>query len=197
MNHRVIAFPCLMYITSIGARSGPSPLTLIILAKVIDAVMSIVTIFQDVPRDRILKSTISFNLVFCPVSLALTILLTLMIIVRLALHGRGMRNTMGFGTNTSKLYETLVTMFVESYALYTLSFIVNIAFVGVKNPLQSVFGPMVIGTQVRAVSHFQGATMTLRGCLAIVASRSSLRSSSFCELPIEGIRRVTMTLPVT
>lgn len=124
---------------------------------------SIVTIFQDVLRDRILKSTISFDLVFCPVSLALTILLALMIIAQLALwHDKGTRNKFGSGTNASKLCDTIVTMFVESYALYALSFIVNITLVDVKNPLQSVLGPIVIGTQVRAVSHFKDATVILR-----------------------------------
>ena len=58
---------------------------------------------------------------------------------------------MGTADGASGLYSTLITMLVESYALYAVSFIVFIALFNTTSPAQDIFSQILTGTQVRAV----------------------------------------------
>ena len=62
-----------------------------------------------------------FGLPYLSISMSLNILLTLMIIIRLALHIRDVRIAMGGPDGIGGLYKTVVTMLIESCALYTMS----------------------------------------------------------------------------
>lgn len=96
----------------------------------------------------------SFNYPFFAISPSLNIILTLMIVIRLILHGRNIRDAMGSSAKTTGgLYKTVATILIESCALYTASFILFIGPWGSGSSVANVFFPVVAETQVRAVFH--------------------------------------------
>lgn len=128
MNYRVIAFPCLIY-----------------LGFIVTGILEMVQYLGDA-----LNSTIQFVFVYLPLSLSLTIILTSMIVTRLVLHGKNMKNAVGSGAGSTGVYKTIVTMFVESYALYAIAFIVCMGFRFTGNAYQLVFRPLLSKAQVIA-----------------------------------------------
>jgi len=62
-----------------------------------------------------------FGVPYLSISVALNVLLTLMIVVRLVLHSRNIRTATGALAGTSGLYKTISTIFIESCALFTMS----------------------------------------------------------------------------
>ena len=122
------------------------------LTNVTDIALGILATIQTVQPDIVFNSTIQFGLVYYPLSLSLTILLTLMIILRLALHARNIQNALGSRANASGLYKAIIAILVESYALYTISFIVSMVLDYLLDPLRYLFSPVFAGTQV---SHFR------------------------------------------
>ena len=60
--------------------------------------------------------------VYYSIALSLNVLLTLMIITRLFLHRKNIRRALGDQGGASRLYEEIITMFVESGALFAASF---------------------------------------------------------------------------
>ena len=122
-----------------------------------------------------------------PISLSLTILLTFMIVIRVALHARAMKDAMGSeASGTAGLWKTIVTMFIESYALHAISFIIDEALGFADNPIVLVSDPIFSETQVRVLLHSHDAAIIMGRCLILVTNRSSLHSSSFCGLPSGG-----------
>ena len=83
------------------------------------------------------------------ISLLLNILLTLMIIVRLALHHRQIQNAMGTRAS-GRLYTTIITILVESCALYAFTFLLLIV-MWFPTWGSRTFWSIVNETQVRAV----------------------------------------------
>lgn len=82
------------------------------------------------------------------VSLALNILLTFIIVTQLLLHGRRVRNAAG---EAGGLYDTIVTMLVESCALYAVSFLLYFGPWADGSSVASLFFPALEGMQVCAV----------------------------------------------
>ena len=80
--------------------------------------------------------------------MGLNILLTLIIVVRLILHSRTMRPSMGGPTGISGLYKDIVTMLVESSALYAISSLLFIGPWGAGNSAADIFLPILAETQV-------------------------------------------------
>ena len=97
---------------------------------------------------------VAFSISCFSISVALNALLTLMIIMRLVLHSRNMRNAMGTTANASGLYETIVTMLTESSALYTIGFLLYIVTWGTNSFLVNAFSPFCADTQVRSFFFF-------------------------------------------
>ena len=91
---------------------------------------------------------INIGLAFFSISVALNVLLTLMISIRLILHSRNFRNAVGTPGGASGLYKTIVTVLIESCALYALSFLLFIGPWGADSGIQYVFFPILIETQV-------------------------------------------------
>ena len=83
------------------------------------------------------------------ISLSLNVILTFMIIVRLALHSRGIRNALGRIVKPDRLYTMLITILVESSALYAVSCILYIAPWYAGNFLSNTFVIPLTVTQVR------------------------------------------------
>ena len=68
-----------------------------------------------------------FGVPFLSISVSLNVLLTLMIVIRLILHGRQIRTATWPAVGTSGLYKTVSTMLVESCALFAVSSLVVVA----------------------------------------------------------------------
>jgi hypothetical protein len=79
---------------------------------------------------------------------SLNILLTLMIVVRLILHSKNLRNGMGTSARANGLYKSVVTMLVESSALYTVGFLLFLGPWGAKSAVADIFFPLLSNIQV-------------------------------------------------
>ena len=114
------------------------------------------------------------------ISISLNILLTLLIVVQLVTHSRNIRNAVGAGAGG--VYNAIVTMLIESSALYAVSSILFIGPWGANSWVADIFLPILAQNQVRG-----RFPLTLRikilgySCLIVVSTRSSLLSSSLSE----------------
>ena len=81
------------------------------------------------------------------ISLSLNTLLTLMITTRLILHTRSIRTAMG--TRSGGLYKAIVTVLVESCALFAVNSILFIGLWGAHNYAERIFRSTLSQTQVR------------------------------------------------
>ena len=84
------------------------------------------------------------------VSLALNILLTTMIVTRLILHKRTIRNTMGGSAGVGQLYGAVITILVESSALYAVSFLLFFVPWAARSWVDNAFWPILLEVQVCA-----------------------------------------------
>ena len=85
--------------------------------------MGIVTLYFQDNGDTIYTSVglSKFGVPYILISVSLNILLTLMIVIRLVLHGRNIRTATGSLAGISGLYNAASTMLIESCALLTVS----------------------------------------------------------------------------
>ena len=128
------------------------------------------------------------------ITFSLNILLTLMIVGRLALCNQEVRAVMGIlsrdhmGTSSQagELYKAIATIFVESCAPYAISLLLYHIAYGIGSSLMVVFYLIFIETQVRVALRFPGAIGILgHYFLMVVKNRSLLRSSSSYDSPTE------------
>ena len=124
---------------------------------------------------------------YLAITFSLNVLLTLMIVGRLALCNQEVRAVMGIlsrdymGTSSraGELYKAFATIFVESCAPYAISLLLYLVANGIASPLANIFYPIFIETQVRVALRFPNTVGILGHDYLIVAkNRSSLRSSS-------------------
>jgi hypothetical protein len=126
-----------------------------LLADVTDTATGITVIYRQTSETHysIWNSTIiNVGIPYFSISVALNVILTLMIVTRLVLLSRNVRNTMNSPVKISGLYRAVVTMLVESCALYAVSFLLFIGAWAGSSPLQFVFYPILTQTQVSAIS---------------------------------------------
>ena len=150
MNYWVIAFPCLMFVATWGTSFGRSAnrrrhpqLTRLTIA------MGIVFLYQTSQPDSIGNSLgAGTGIPYTSISLALNVLLTLMIVVRLVLHGRNIRKAMGPANGAGGLYNAVVTMIVESSALYAVNSLLFIGPWGAQSWVADLFLPVLVESQV-------------------------------------------------
>ena len=89
-------------------------------------------------------------LTYLSISVSLNVLLTFMIIIRLVLHTRNTRAALGM-TGLGGLSKSIVTMLVESCALYSASSLLVLGPMSAdNNPISNFFIPVLPATQVRA-----------------------------------------------
>ena len=107
-----------------------------------------------------------FGIPYLSISVSLNVLLTLMIVIRLVLHGRNIRAATGSQVGISGLYKAISTMLIESCALFAMSSLVVVALVRAGNMYRmniyypgsyvvNIFFPILAETQVRAFSRLQ------------------------------------------
>ena len=117
-----------------------------------DQAIGIVFVYESSRPDSIIRlsATINdFSLRYYSISFALNILLTILIIGRLFLLNRRIRKAMNAPVKLSGLYKTIVTALIESYALYTVTFLLFLGPWAAGNPIAGVFFSTLIEVQVR------------------------------------------------
>ena len=132
--------------------------------------------------------------IYIAITFSLNVLLTLMIVGRLALCNQEIRNTMGassrgnMGTSSraGEWCKAIATIFVESCAPYAISLLLYLIAYSIGSLLVGVFYPIFVETQVRVALRFPDAIGILgHYYLIVVKNRSSLRSSSSYDSPTE------------
>ena len=84
---------------------------------------------------------------YISISVSLNILLTLMIVIRLILHTRNIRNAMGI-SGIGGLCKAVATMLIESCALYAVNSLLVIIPVAADSDVMNIFFPVLAETQV-------------------------------------------------
>ena len=115
---------------------------------------------------------------YISICVSLNVLITLMIIMRLALHSRNIRNAIGASPGLGGLYTAVITMLVESSALNAVGYLLYIVS---NSPHKFFFTPPLGEIQVGAASLSLQYTAVPRHRLIIEADRSFLCSSSLYE----------------
>ena len=92
------------------------------------------------------------GLSFYVISVSLNVLLTLMIVIRLILHKKNIQNAIGTTEKPCGLYNAVVTMLVESCALYAVTCLLYIGPWVTGNSAQLLLPPFLNLVQVRAES---------------------------------------------
>jgi hypothetical protein len=119
-----------------------------------DVAMGIAYVYQG-SATRVGSDTwTNFGTSYFSIALSLTALLTLMIVTRLIVHRRDVRRAMGDLGGDGGLYTAIVTMLMESYALYAVAFLLYIVPWAIHNRVMSIFSDTLGAIQVRAVFAF-------------------------------------------
>ena len=164
MNHWAMAFPYLMYLASVGTCSSPPNAGGDTLINTTDVVLGIANIyyssalrFQNVTGLNIVTS-------YNSICLALNVLLTLMIVVRLIVHIRNVRKATETLDGSSGLHTAtaaVVTMLIESYALYAGILLAYTIPYAVNNNVTTVFSGVICPVQVCVVFTICDAVLVL------------------------------------
>jgi len=147
MNHWVIAFPCLLYLGSMGTYLSASQVVVVLRVHIDNIVMGILAICLPIIEDRGLADVWP-TLPYLSISLSLNVILTLMIVIRLVLHGKNFRAATGSSGGIGGLYKTIATMLVESSALFAVSSLLVIGSLAARSSLLGLFIPILFQTQV-------------------------------------------------
>jgi len=145
MNLWVIAFPCLMLLASVGAYLSSPRIVEMLNDNVGNTGTGILTMYPIV----IFRNPWP-TIPYLSISLSLNVILTLMIVVRLILHGRSVRAATGSPGGISGLYKTISSMLIESSALFAVNSLLAIGTWVPAIPATNVFTIMLGVTQVRA-----------------------------------------------
>ena len=151
-----------MYLVSVGMCLSPALCDRDTLVNTVGVAMGIVYIYQEVQVYTF--TVIRFTTAYYSVSLSLNVLLTLMIVARLIMHRRNLRKAIGASDGASGLYTTIVTMLIESCALYTAVFLLYLVPWAVNSWVLVLFSKAVHVAQVRAVSTFLRRAATSGHC---------------------------------
>jgi len=182
MNLWVVAFPFLMLLGSFGTYFSPKKPMGVVWANIVNVALGIVTLVYQSSgvTNAVWGSFVSHPTApYLSVSIPLNVLLTLMIAIRLVLHGKNIRANAG-PPGILGLYKTIVTMLVESSSLYAVSSLLVIAEGGSR--IAYIFLPILAETQVRSLTVRPGYSNRLSNVTGGL-NRSSPRSSSSNESP--------------
>ena len=113
-------------------------------ANAVDVAMGIALVYQTTTLNVIWSTLSHFS-----ISLSLNIILTIMIIIRLILHTRNTRTTLEI-TGTGGFCKSIVTVLVETCALYAVNSLLVIVPTGVGHPISWFMFTLTV-TQVRVV----------------------------------------------
>jgi len=141
-----------MYLGTIGMCLSCSRRVATLRADAGDTGLGIVLIYQTT---TVMPGAIWFGLPYLSLSLSLNVVLTLMIVVRLVLHGKNVRAATGSPAGISGLYKTIATMLIESSALFAVT---SMLAAGPQSSVMSnIFMPALAVTQVRVPPRSQSS----------------------------------------
>ena len=159
-----------MYLVSFGTCSGSSWTNDSTLSKITDVGMGFLFSLSLIVLVGVDSYLAAFGAAYLSVSFTVNILLTLMIIARLVLHSRNIRSATRAQTGAGgAMYKAIITMFVESPALYAASSLPVIGLWAVDSPVINTFFPIIAGTQVRVASMFSRCAEIL-GCNRLIVT---------------------------
>ena len=117
--------------------------------------MGITLIYQTSQPDSSIWNSvaINFGLPYFSISLSLNILLTLLMVSRLIMYGRNVRRAMGGPAGTGGLRKAIITVLIESSALYAVNSLLFVGPWGAKSHVADTFLPILAETQVRGYSY--------------------------------------------
>ena len=148
-----MAPPCLMYLASVGACSTPEAGG-DILINTTNVAMGVAEAYQGSGMTPDSVTAVNFNTSYLSISLSLNVTLTLMIVVRLIRHIRNLRKATGALDGSSGLHAataTVVTMLIESYALYAVATLLYLVPWAVNSSAFFLFPGVLGAAQVRVV----------------------------------------------
>ena len=142
------------------------------------------------------------GLAYLSISFSLNVLLTLMIVIRLILHARSSRAAAGIG-DIGGFSKAIVTMLVESCALYAVSTLLVLGSLGADDgeaPITSFFLHILNQTQVRAsprprdpktdslIQQRIGQVIAPLLIIRRVANKSALTSNTIASLHLSSFK---------
>lgn len=127
-NYWAIAFPSVMFLASVA--------------------MGIAFLYQGSLHADLDLSSVSFGVPYYSISLSLNVILTLMIVGRLILHSKNFQNAMGPTAKTGGLYKAIVTILIESCALYAITYLLFMAPWAAGSSVGNAFFPILVEVQV-------------------------------------------------
>ena len=119
-----------------------------------DVVVAIVDVCQNIGMRLYTPHATNTTTSYLAICLPLNVLLTLMIVIRLVVHIRDVRGATGASGESSGPHTAtaaVVTMLVESYALYAIALLLFIAAWAVESELLYFFSRVLGAIQVRSV----------------------------------------------
>ena len=170
-----MALPYLMYLSSIGTCSSLLYSDGGSLTNTTDVVLGIVDIYYSSGTRSSAATSTNINTAYFSICLSLNILITLMIAIRLIMYIRNIRNGIGASDGPGGLHtaaSTVVTMLVESYALYVVVALAYIILSAANSWVVNLFSDALGASQARIF--FTIHDPVLVWCLTTVARRSSL-----------------------
>ena len=114
----------------------------------------------------------STSLPYFIITLSLNILLTIMIIARLASRSRNIQNAMGVSTGTSKLFKVIASIFAESCLLFLINSLLFLPSSIIGGGLAFISFPALAQSQVSIVYAFPQCTTTFECSFLIVSQRT-------------------------
>ena len=136
-------------------------------------------------KNIITFTSINITFAYNAVALLLNLLLTLMIIARVVLHMRNFKSAVGVSTG-ERLYTVIVTMLVESCALYTVAHLLYLIPLAAHSYISNVFPTAFALAQVRTTLVFPWRIAVSRRRLTMVMCRLSVHTLSFFESQTGG-----------
>ena len=105
---------------------------------------------QSVGALGFLAPVINYEIPYYSISFTLNVLLTLMIVTRLFLLHRNIRNAMNAPVRVNGLYRVIVTSLIESCAIYTATLVLFIGSWAARSPIWGVVCTVIPLIQVWA-----------------------------------------------
>ena len=128
-----------------------------LLADVSNTAMGILLVYQTTQPGYIWNSlAANTGIPYFSISVSLNVLLTLIIVTRLILHSRFLRNGTESFAKSSGLYSTVITVLVESSAIYAVNSLLLIGPWVAKNRASGIFLPILAETQACTTFPFSG-----------------------------------------
>ena len=147
-----MALPSMMYFASVGTcPSLPQASGYMLVNSAIDVVLGIVDIYQNSGAKLYTTTTTNITTSYLSICLPLNVLLTLLIVTRLIMHIKIARRVTGASGGSSGLHTVataVVTMLIESYALYAITLLLFIAPWAVDSSVLLLFSEVIASMQV-------------------------------------------------